>query len=77
MKELGLFGMNCECLAQDLQKLFDVYWYLSTPGNALPAEGKWPGQFAAQYNMTLPAVVTINESLASLAFLAVSYCGLI
>ena len=72
VKELGLLGMDCECLAQDFQKLFDVYWYLATPGNTLPSKGKWPDQFTALYNMDKPVTLTVNTSAPSSAFLAVS-----
>ena len=72
VKELGLLGVDCECLAQDLQRLFDIYWYLSTPGNSLPEEGAWPDQYTALYNMSSPALLTINKTLSSSAFLAVS-----
>jgi phospholipase D3/4 len=72
VKELGLLGMNCESLALDLQRLFDVYWYLSTPGNSLPPPGTWPQEFSALHNMTTPAVLSINDSQPASAFLAVS-----
>ena len=72
MKELGLLGVDCEVLAQDFQRLFDIYWYLSTPGTSLPPGGVWPDQYTAQYNMSNPAAISINNSLSSSAFLAVS-----
>lgn len=69
---MGISGMNCECLAQDLQRLFNIYWYLSTPGNSLPAKGVWPDQYTALFNMTNPAMLSINQSLPSSVFMAVS-----
>ena len=70
---MGLLGMNCECLTQDAQKLFDVYWYLSTPGNSIPSGGKYPESFTALFNLSNPAKLTVNESLQSAVFWAVSY----
>ena len=32
VKELGLFGRNCSCLAQDALNIFEVYWSLALPG---------------------------------------------
>lgn len=63
--------MDCECLAQDAQKLFDVYWYLAGPGASIPSP--WPPQFSANFNLTSPASISINGTPA-LAFWAVS-CG--
>ena len=72
VKEIGLLGMNCECLAQDVQRIFDVYWFLSTPGNTLPPKDSWPDSFTALYNMSNPALLTVNQSLQSTGFWAVS-----
>lgn len=33
VKELGLFGRNCSCLARDALNMFEVYWSLALPGN--------------------------------------------
>ena len=64
--------MDCECLAQDFQRLFNVYWYLSTPGNSLPPKGMWPDEYTALYDMSNPAILSINKTLSSSIFLAVS-----
>ena len=69
VKEMGLLGMNCECLAGDAQKLFDVYWYLSSPGAHIP--NPWPSQFTADTSLSHPATVSINGTPA-VAFWAVS-----
>jgi len=72
VKELGLLGMNCDCLAWDLQRLFDVYWYLSTPRNQLPPVGHWPDQFTALYNIQNPAHTFVNSTLRTYVYFAVS-----
>ena len=69
VKELGLLGTNCECLAQDAQRLFDVYWYLSTPGTTIPS--KWPPQFGALFSMDSPAKLDIGANQGT-AFWSVS-----
>lgn len=69
MKEFGLLGMDCECLAQDAQRLFDVYWYLSSPGASIP--DPWPPQFAAMFNKDSPAKIDIGPN-TGLAFWSVS-----
>jgi hypothetical protein len=70
VKELGLLGMNCECLAQDAQKLFDVYWYLSSPGSPV-VPNPWPSQFAPLFNMESPAKINFGPNPGS-AFWSVS-----
>ena len=72
MKELGLLGMNCECLAQDAQRLFDVYWYLSSPGDPIIPD-PWPSQFVPQFNMESPAKINFGPNPGS-AFWSVSEC---
>ena len=61
VKELGLTGMNCACLAEDLSKLFSVYWYLGASGNtSIPDQ--WPASFATMFNQTNPLSVSYNSS---------------
>ena len=70
VKELGVLGVDCECLAMDAQKLFDVYWYLSLPGASIPH--RWPVQFSAMFNATNPLQLTI-EKTPSQIYWAVSH----
>ena len=60
VKEMGLVGMDCECLAQDAQRLFEIYWYLSGPGAVVP--DNWPSSYTAIFNMENPANININGS---------------
>lgn len=69
VKEIGLLGMDCECLAQDAQRLFDVYWYLSSPGATIP--DPWPSEFAAMFSMDAPAKINIGANPGT-AFWSVS-----
>ena len=68
VKEMGVLGMDCECLARDAYKLFEVYWYLAET-HAVPVH--WNETFSADYNMNKPAHVKINGTAAT-AFWAVS-----
>lgn len=58
VKELGVLARNCSCLAQDLAKIFDVYWDMGVPDARVPS--KWPKQYAANYNLSVPAKVQFN-----------------
>lgn len=67
VKELGLYGMNCSCLARDAQKMFEVYWMLAEPGmDHLPS--KFPKNLSADYSMSSPAHLPINGTLADVFF---------
>ncbi len=70
MKELGLLGMDCECLAQDAQKLFNIYWYLSSPGAVIPPT--WSADYTAMFNMEDPASISINNTAPVDIYWAVS-----
>ncbi len=70
VKELGLLGMDCECLAQDSQRLFDIYWYLSSPGAVIPSS--WPSDYTALYNIEEPASISVNGSAPVDIYWAVS-----
>jgi phospholipase D3/4 len=38
VKEMGILVTNCPRLAQDMAKIFDVYWALGGDGTTLPDE---------------------------------------
>ncbi|XP_071489186.1 5'-3' exonuclease PLD3-like [Diadema antillarum] len=58
VKEVGVGVFNCSCLAKDLKKLFQVYWYLGTNDSTIPP--KWPSQYSTAYNMDSPMQVKLN-----------------
>ncbi|KAL5463226.1 hypothetical protein EMCRGX_G032106 [Ephydatia muelleri] len=62
VKEMGVLGMDCECLAGDAYGLFQVYWYLAKTCH-VPLH--WNGTFSAEYNMKYPAEVLINGTDAT------------
>ena len=69
VKEMGVMATDCECLAADAERLFEVYWYLARPGASIPSP--WPSSYSAFFNMSNPASITINNT-AALAYWAVS-----
>ncbi|XP_069687387.1 5'-3' exonuclease PLD3-like isoform X2 [Periplaneta americana] len=60
VKEMGLVVYNCSCLAADLSKIFEAYWFLGNPDAEIPA--KWPDSYNTQFNMEHPLNVTVNSS---------------
>ncbi|CAH1792412.1 unnamed protein product [Owenia fusiformis] len=59
VKELGTVSYNCSCLAGDIQKIFDVYWYMGTPSSSIPSS--WPKDWGTQYNSVTPLQLDINN----------------
>ncbi|XP_066494730.1 5'-3' exonuclease PLD3 [Tiliqua scincoides] len=62
VKELGVAVYNCSCLAQDLGKMFEVYWALGLPNATIPSP--WPERFSTTYNKERPLELTLNGSKA-------------
>ncbi|KAM9325389.1 5'-3' exonuclease PLD3 [Gastrophryne carolinensis] len=60
VKELGSSVYNCSCLAQDLGKIFDVYWTLGEPNATIPSP--WPDSFSTIYNKETPMEMTLNNT---------------
>ncbi|KAL4238595.1 phospholipase D [Mactra antiquata] len=58
VKEMGTIVKQCDCLAQDIGKIFDAYWYLATPTSTFPVT--WPSQYNTMYNEQNPMVVNFN-----------------
>ena len=56
-------GLDCQCLAQDAEKLFEVYWYLATPTSHVPHP--WPPQYGAMFNLSQPAGISLNNTPAT------------
>ncbi|TSR87307.1 Phospholipase D3 [Bagarius yarrelli] len=57
VKELGAVVYDCECLADDLQKIFEAYWFL---GNSKTIPAPWPSQYATDFNKDTPMQLPIN-----------------
>ncbi|XP_074075169.1 5'-3' exonuclease PLD3 [Macrotis lagotis] len=75
VKELGVVVYNCSCLAQDLAKVFEAYWYLGQPDSSIPSP--WPDNYTTHYNLETPMELHLNGTPAQ-AFLSSappSLCG--
>jgi len=60
VKEMGIVMNECQVLAQDLSKIFEIYWALGLPNATVPDH--WPKQLSTNYNLTDPLSISINES---------------
>lgn len=58
VKELGTIIQDCDCLATDIGKIFDAYWFLATPDSQIPSS--WPAKYQTIYNITNPMSVNFN-----------------
>ncbi|XP_055596517.1 5'-3' exonuclease PLD3-like [Uranotaenia lowii] len=59
VKELGVLVTNCSCLAQDIVKMFEVYWDMGQPNAEIP--NKWPEAYATKYNANSTLAVEYNS----------------
>lgn len=69
VKELGVVVYNCSCLAEDLGKIFEAYWYLGQAGKSIPSH--WPDSYSTSYNKTSPLALPLNGT-SSTAYLSVN-----
>ncbi|XP_021935542.1 phospholipase D3-like isoform X3 [Zootermopsis nevadensis] len=70
VKELGLAVYNCSCLASDLAKIFEVYWFLGNTDVPIPA--KWPDSLSTHFNIETPVTLTVNSSSKADVYIASS-----
>ncbi|KAM9358791.1 5'-3' exonuclease PLD3 [Symphorus nematophorus] len=59
VKELGVAVYNCSCLAADLSKIFEAYWYL---GDSQSIPSPWPSSFSTLYNKDTPLQLQLNNT---------------
>lgn len=62
VKELGAVVYDCSCLAEDLGKIFEAYWYLNQT-KTIPAH--WPNKYSTLYNKDTPMQLSLNGTSAS------------
>ena len=60
---------DCPCLANDMAKIFEVYWYLGNPDATIPK--KWPASLATSFNANHPLASTFNGTMTQ-TYLSVS-----
>lgn len=59
VKELGAVIYNCPTLANDMGKLFDVYWYMAA-ADSIPKP--WPKQYSTNINSITPLKLGLNDT---------------
>ncbi|XP_069390319.1 5'-3' exonuclease PLD3 isoform X2 [Paralichthys olivaceus] len=59
VKELGAVVYNCSCLAADLSKIFEAYWFL---GESQSIPSPWPISFSTLYNKDTPLQLPLNNT---------------
>lgn len=69
MKELGAVVYNCSCLAADLGKIFEAYWFL---GESQSIPSPWPTSFSTLYNKDTPLQLPLNNTPSNV-YLSVRY----
>ncbi|XP_057204101.1 5'-3' exonuclease PLD3 isoform X1 [Triplophysa rosa] len=62
VKELGAVVYDCGCLAEDLGKIFEAYWYLNQT-KTVPAH--WPSKYSTLYNKDTPMQMLLNGTYSS------------
>ncbi|XP_029028123.1 5'-3' exonuclease PLD3 [Betta splendens] len=62
VKELGAVVYNCSCLATDLGKIFEAYWFL---GESTSIPSPWPDSFSTAYNKNTPLQLPLNNTPSS------------
>ncbi|KAG7217578.1 hypothetical protein INR49_021264 [Caranx melampygus] len=62
VKELGAVVYNCSCLAADLGKIFEAYWFL---GESQKIPSPWPSSFSTLYNKDTPLQLPLNNTLSN------------
>lgn len=61
VKELGALVFNCSCLAADLLKIFEAYWFL---GDSQVIPSPWPSRFSTDFNQDSPQDLRFNQTEA-------------
>lgn len=74
VKELGIVGFNCSCMATDIVKIFEVYWRLGDKNAKIPS--KWPEELRTYINDSRPMELALPDLGTSLAYFSVSYITL-
>lgn len=60
VKEMGALVRDCPCMAEDMGKLFDVYWDLGLPSAKVPPS--WPTSYNTNINNNQSMEITFNHT---------------
>lgn len=55
---MGVVIYDCPCIANDIQKIFNVYWDLGKDDAVVPP--KWPASYSTAYNLVAPMNISLN-----------------
>uniref|UniRef100_A0A224X3P6 Putative Phospholipase D3-like n=1 Tax=Megacormus gertschi TaxID=1843536 RepID=A0A224X3P6_9SCOR len=64
MKDIGVAVYNCSCVAEDLQKIFQLYWMLTETDSSIPTN--WPTALQTSISKEVPLSVDVNETYTQL-----------
>lgn len=56
---MGAVIYDCPCIADDIGKIFKVYWDLGKDGATIPT--KWPDSYSTPFNAVTPMNISLNE----------------
>ena len=67
---MGVAAMDCDCLARDMAKIFDVYWAMGGSTSTAPPS-EWPQHLTTSSNLHSPMKLQADSKPTD-AYLAVS-----
>ncbi|GMT09483.1 hypothetical protein PFISCL1PPCAC_780 [Pristionchus fissidentatus] len=59
VKEIGVAVYNCPCIAEDVQRMLDIYWEMGATDSQLPEY--WPSQYTTNANHDHPYLVPSKD----------------
>ncbi|KAJ8394067.1 hypothetical protein AAFF_G00054110 [Aldrovandia affinis] len=59
VKEVGVSVGNCSCLARDVARVFEVYWYMGSPEGGF-LRPYWPARYSALSSSAHPRRLNLN-----------------
>lgn len=60
---MGAVIYDCPCIADDISKIFKVYWDLGKENASIPS--RWPDSYSTSFNMITPMNLSLNSALAN------------
>ncbi|GMS79187.1 hypothetical protein PENTCL1PPCAC_1362, partial [Pristionchus entomophagus] len=63
VKEIGVAVFNCPCVAEDVQRMLDIYWYMGAEDSQVPAQ--WGPEYTTNANHDHPYNVPRKEGPAT------------
>jgi len=72
VKEVGVLVKNCGCLAEDMAKIWQVYWDLGADGATVP--DTWPRDLSTTINMKSPLRLLTPSLSVSMSSSPPSFC---